>query len=80
MVIIERMGRARFSAVRVFEILKKLPQISLSALVQSFDFHPSTARDALEALTTAGILKEVTGKKRDRVYVYEQYLALLEEE
>lgn len=74
------MGRARFSAVRVFEILKKLPQISLSALVQSFDFHPSTARDALEALTTAGILKEVTGKKRDRVYVYEQYLALLEEE
>jgi len=78
--VIEELGRVRFSALRIFEILKKLPQVSVPALVQAFDFHPATARQSLEALAAAGILKEITGKKRDRVYVYQEYLALLEEE
>jgi hypothetical protein len=37
-------------------------------------------RDALEALVKLGVLREVTGRKRGRVFVYSRYLALLGEE
>lgn len=77
---IAALGRVRFSAEKVFELFKKLPQLSVPVLVSSFGFHPSTARSALEALVGAGIAVEITAKKRDRVYVYKRYLMLLEEE
>ena len=34
---------------------------------------------AIERLSGAGILAEVTGRRRDRVYVYRRYLDLLAE-
>jgi hypothetical protein len=37
----------------------------------------NAARGRLEA---AGILREVTGRRRGRVFAYEEYLALLQEE
>ena len=37
-----------------------------------------TARSALNLMTNLDILKEVSGKKRDKVYVYRKYLDILE--
>ncbi len=37
-----------------------------------------TARSALNYLKSIGILEEVNGKKRDRVYLYRKYLDILE--
>lgn len=76
---VNSLGRVRFSALQIFEIFKKLPQLSVPSLVKSHNFHPTTARTALEALTKAGVIQEISGKKRDRVYVYKNYLALLED-
>ena len=39
-----------------------------------------TAAKAIDALVQAGILQEITGKRRDRVYAYRAYLATLSEE
>jgi len=78
--VINTMGRIKTSAINIFTILKKLPQLSVPVLVTNYHFHPSTARDALTALNNAGIISEITGKKRDRVYVYKKYLALLDDE
>jgi Fic family protein len=75
---IESMGRIRFSVREVWEAFKKLPQLSVPILSTTFHMHPATARDALVALESAAIIREITGKKRDRVYVYTQYLDLLE--
>jgi Fe2+ or Zn2+ uptake regulation protein len=36
-----------------------------------------TVRRAVEVLQGAGILVEITAKKRDRVYSYPKYLAIL---
>jgi len=54
--------------------------LSVPVLVKNYGFHPTTARSALIALTTAGVTTEITGKKRDRQYVYKNYMALLEDE
>ena len=36
-----------------------------------------TASKAIEMLRAAGVLHEITGKQRDRVYAYQHYLDIL---
>ena len=38
-----------------------------------------TARSALNHLKSIGVLAEVTGKKRDKIYIYRNYLNILED-
>ena len=38
-----------------------------------------TASKAMQALLTAGIVRELTGRRRNRVFVYDAYLAVLNE-
>lgn len=76
---IETLGKARFSAEVVFEYLKKLPQVSVSLLAQELEMTEPTARVALEHLQQLNIVEEITGKRRDRTYVYKKYLSILEQ-
>ncbi len=76
---IESLGKARFSAEEVFEYLKKLPQVSVSLLAKELEMTEPTVRTALERLQQLNIVEEITGKKRDRTYVYKKYLAILEQ-
>ena len=39
---------------------------------------PTTA-SAMEALAAWGIAREITGRRRDRLFVYDRYLAILDE-
>jgi Fic family protein len=79
MAMIESLGKARFSVAIVFEYLKKLPQISVSFLAQELGMSEPTVRVALKHLQNLKIVEEITGKKRDRIYVYKKYLAILEQ-
>lgn len=40
--------------------------------------HSATARAVVKHLQQLDILQEITGKKRDQVYIYKKYLSLLE--
>ncbi|MCX5922691.1 MAG: Fic family protein [Candidatus Dependentiae bacterium] len=76
---IQTLGRAKFSCMEIFEFLKKLPQVSVPVLVEELGMSAPTARSAVNSLESLGILKEISGRKRNKVYVYKQYLDLLEE-
>jgi len=76
---IETLGRARISCIRVLDYLKKIPQISVPLLSSELNISAPTARSALTNLLGLGILVEVTGKKRDKIYVYRRYLDILED-
>lgn len=76
---ISKLGRAKFSCQRVFEYLKQLPQVNVSLLANELNMTAPPIRNALNHLTSLGILKEISGKKRDKIYVYDQYLKILEE-
>ncbi len=73
------LGRARFSCEQIFTYMQRLPQVSVPFLAKALNLTPPTVRDALNNLQSIGILEEISGKKRDRVYVYRQYLDILEE-
>ena len=75
---IEMLGRAKFSCIEVLEYMKKLPQVSVKHLSRELGITPPTARNALHQMLKLGIVKEVSEKKRDKIYVYTQYLEILE--
>lgn len=48
-------------------------------VVKACETTPPTANKAIESLCAAGILKETSGRKRDRLYAYLKYLDQLKE-
>jgi Fic family protein len=41
------------------------------------DMSKPTASKAIDSLQQSGVLREITGRQRDRVYAYDRYLAVL---
>ena len=67
-------------ALRLFEILPEHPMVTLAMVTELLNTNKPTAIRALQSLQAAGILREITGRARDRVYAYHAYLAVLGED
>jgi len=76
---VEPEGRRAGSALRVHEALKARPIVSLSAVCDATGLSFPAASSGMELLETLGIARELTGKRRNRLFVYEHYLAVLNE-
>ncbi|MDE0528999.1 MAG: Fic family protein [Truepera sp.] len=77
---IEAVGSRRVgSALRVHDALKSQPILSLPAARRTTGLSFQTAASAMELLSTLGIARETTGKRRNRLFVYDRYLAILNE-
>jgi Fic family protein len=68
---------ATVPAIRLFEQLPEHPIVTLPRAIKLLKVSKPTAIKALDALQKAKILRETTGKKRDRVYAYHAYLQVL---
>lgn len=62
------------AAVRLFEALPNKPIVTLAKATKLLHVSKPTAGRAIEELQATGILRETTGKTRDRVYAYDGYL------
>jgi len=76
---IQGQGRAAGSALRVHEVLKKRPLVSLQEIRKQAALSFPTASVAMRLLVDLDIARELTGKKRNRVFGYSQYMAILVE-
>jgi Fic family protein len=72
-------GRGHASALRVHDALEKQIYVSVPNLEEKLGLTAPTARAALNQLLEIGIVKEVTGQQRNRVYVYAAALEILQE-
>ena len=72
-------GRRAGSLLRVHEALKEHPILSLSGIRKRTTLAFATAAAAMEWLVRQGIAREITGKRRDRLFVYDRYLSILAE-
>ena len=68
---------ATVPAIRLFDALPKQPIITAAGVMRRLRTSKPTAAKAIAALEAAKILRETTGKQRDRVYAYQGYLRLL---
>ena len=72
-------GRRAGSGLRVHDALKAQPILSLPAARRHTNLSFQAASSAMELLVTHGIAREITGKRRGRLFVYDQYLSILNE-
>ena len=76
---IEQGGRRAGSVLRVHEVLKERPVLSLSEVRNRTTLSFPAASSAMVRLVEYGIAREITGKRRGRVFVYDGYLSILNE-
>jgi Fic family protein len=76
---IEALGRPAASVLRLFQHMQRNPIISIPATAQTTGISAPTVAKAVEHMRRLGILREITGRERRRLFVYEPYLAILSE-
>jgi DNA-binding IclR family transcriptional regulator len=67
-------GSAAINALRLLDLLPSHPVVTLRRAIELIGVTKPTAAKCIDDLAAAGILHETTGKQRDRVYVYQEYL------
>lgn len=65
-------------ALSLLDQLFVTPLINIHDIAKKFEVSFQTASTLVSGFEAAGILKEVTGRKRDRRFAYTKYLAILE--
>ncbi|HSP96887.1 MAG TPA: Fic family protein [Candidatus Dormibacteraeota bacterium] len=76
---IEPSGRRAGSALRVHESLKARPIVSMPEVCRRTGLSFPAASAAMDLLIECGIARELTGKRRNRLFAYDRYLAILNE-
>ena len=76
---VENLGRKSGSAHRVHDLLRRHPITTIPSAAKRLSLTAPTIRSAVESLEQLGIVREITGKRRDRLYVYDQYVKILDE-
>jgi len=76
---IEGLGRPAASALRVFEHVQRNPIMSIPDAAVKAGISAPTMAKSVEHLQRLGILRENTGRQRRRLFVYDAYLAILNE-
>ena len=77
--VIERSGRRAGSALRVYAALRERPILSITAAAERAGISFSAASSAMRLLVDLGLVRESTGKRRGRLFVYDEYIAVLNE-
>lgn len=72
-------GERVVSALRVHHILQQTPLVTGNRLVQQTGLSAPTVNFALADLEVLGIVAEMTGRRRGRVFGYSAYLGILNE-
>jgi Fic family protein len=67
------------SILKVYHALQQKLILNIAKATELSNLTFPTAQKALEKLETLGIVREITGKRRGRLFVYDAYLKILEE-
>jgi Fic family protein len=71
------LGRSAGSALRIHHELQRRPLCTIPWLAATTKLSAPTVGKAVQALVTLKVLREITGRQRDRVFAYSRYLELL---
>jgi len=74
---IEGLGRPAASALRVHQLLQQKPIVGIPDAAKRLGLSAPTIAKSIRHLEVLGIVREVTGKQRGRLFVYDGYLDIL---
>jgi Fic family protein len=70
------MGKRAKKGLVLLHALFSEPQITIKDIQRIIDLSPTAANDMAQTFVAAGILKEITGQGRNRIFIFENYLKL----
>ncbi len=76
---IGRLGRSSTSAIRIHDFLQRRPIVTIPIAARELNLSVPTVTAALNKLSAVGIVRELTGKRRNRQFAYREYLELLDQ-
>jgi len=76
---VSELGRASGSAARVHDAAVREVVLTSPWTARRLNISEPTAGKAISHLESLGVLREITGRARGRVFMYQEYLALLNE-
>jgi len=71
---IQTLGRATHSALRLNGFMQTSPYFRIRTAAKSLKLTVPTVTNAVSHLTRLGIVKEISGKHRDRLFAYSRYV------
>lgn len=74
---ISKIGKAARTALKIHTYLLKKPYLSLTKAAKELNISVPTTINAVAKLQEIGILKELTGQVRNRLFAYTKYLKIL---
>jgi len=74
---INTLGRARLTALQVFEYLERNPIMEIKGTAQALQLSFNTVASAVKRLIEVGILVQSGGNRRGRTFSYKEYLDIL---
>jgi Fic family protein len=77
---IELFGRGAASALLIYQYAQANPLFSIKNAAREMKVSFPTTSSAVARMSKAGILRESSGKRRDRLFLYENYLDILNQE
>jgi len=76
---INKLGRAAGSVLRVHRVLSEHPIASAKYLSEKTELSPATVNTCLDYLKKLAIIKELTGRKRNRIFSYSRYIEIIKQ-
>lgn len=76
---IQSYGKQAGSILRVHHIMQRIPIAYIAEIAEQTKLSKPTVLRALEKLGNLGIVEEITGRRRDRMFVYKKYFDILKE-
>lgn len=73
------LGKASPTALALLDMLYRRPYVTIPYVARELGISPPAASKAVNNLASLDILTEVSGKKRDRVFLHESYLSIIRE-
>src|SRR5258706_964447 len=74
---IQKLGRAAPSALQLHEFMQTNPYVRIRTAAKALDLTVPTVTSAVNHLVRLGIVKEVSGKRRDRLFAYSRYVSIV---
>ncbi|AAM71916.2 conserved hypothetical protein [Chlorobaculum tepidum TLS] len=77
---IQSLGRSASSTLQVFQAFKERPLLTVGRISERTGLSFPAANQAVGRMEKKlGIVREITGRRRERAYAYDQYVAILNE-
>jgi len=69
-------GKKAHNASKLIEFLYQRPIISISEIIEPLEISKPTANTLVKEFESKGILKEITGYERNKLFVFDRYLTI----